>query len=222
MKKVLLSVLILALLCIVGFAVTIQAQTFEKSIKNRICSETNLDPDLVGVILYDKAGTRLMLTFIYINERTLESNLKQSIKDAIRPYQNQEAVLVLATARGKSQFDPHSISFSQHGFEYEVEPGEIVKITSDFKTGILEGTTSEGIVLLKEIDTSKKFQVGYKSKRHIVSLAPTGSPQVKRELLPKSERKTKGSNPINNLVGGMFKYGLANLVWAFFLSFLVI
>jgi hypothetical protein len=218
LRKVLL--LTFALLLILS-AVSAYGQSFEQSIKNRIVSETKLDPDLVTVILYNEGGMRLMLTFVYINERTLQSNLKQDIKDAISPYKGQNAVLVFATAQGEVSFDPYEIYFGQHGFNYRVEPDDVIKITSDFTSGVLKYATSEGIVLLQGINTTKQFKIGYKNDQYSTSLAlkqPAPKPQETHEQYQVTRPEYQ---PKTGYFWGLLKYAVVNLLMVLLLPVLV-
>lgn len=229
MKRVFLVVFLVTLL----LGVVVYGQSMEEAIKNRIVSEASLDPDLVEVILYDHGGAQLMLTFIYINERTLQSDLNQDIKDAIRPYQDQAAILVMATAQGEVSFDPYQIYVSQGGFKNRVEPTQVIKVTSDFEPGLLQQATSKGIVLLQGINSTKEFVISYKDSGYRASVALKSKPPEEREQpQPQPGQPDTQFRPTqpqsnyfwgqNNYFWGMLKYAVVNLLMVLLLPVLVL
>ncbi len=231
MRKVLLVAVILSL----GLAVAAYGQGLEETIKSRIASEANLDSDLIGVILYDQGGARLMLTFIYINERTLDSDLNPDIKDAIRPYQDEKAMLVMATVQGEASFDPYQIYVGQGGFKNKLEPAQVIKVTSDFEPGNLQQVTSKGIVLLPAgIDSTKELVISYKDSGHSVEMVLRSAAPEERVQQPQPRELGTQVRPAqpqnqsnyfwgqNNYFWEMIKYAVANLLMVLLLPVLVL
>lgn len=151
--RVLLAVavaLILGLASLPGMA-----QDLQSLAKERIAAETGLDEDLLATIFVSEENAQFILTFIYIDDRTLNSKLKPELKQAIAPYKNRDAMLVLVTPAIDSYFNPMAIAFIQDRITYHVRPNSIRRIDPEFNVGTIpSGQVTAGIILLDQLTPS--------------------------------------------------------------------
>lgn len=97
MRKVLVSVLALAL----SLTLPVFGQSaIEELAKQQIAQKTGLDPNLLATLFVTDGENQFILAFVYVNEQTMQSQLKPELKQAIAPYVNKRALLtLLALAR---------------------------------------------------------------------------------------------------------------------------
>jgi len=163
----------IALLLLIGLAFPVMGQGLEELARQRIAAETGLDEDLIATMFISEDNAQFILTFIYIEGRTFDSQLKPEILEAIAPYRNREAMLVLVTPARESYFNPLLISFSQDRVVYNVRLTSIRRIDESFTVGTLPaGEVSAGIILLdqleprtsllgEKLDVNRPFQISY-------------------------------------------------------------
>ncbi len=146
------------------FGVSVYAQSaLEASATRRISQETGIPQNLIQTLFVEENNAQFILAFIYINEQSINSDLKPDIKAAITPFANRNALLVLVVPAKRSFFDPFSISFVQNIFRVTVDPSMIVPVTPDFSTGELStGVVSAGIITLdSRVLVNQTFEVQY-------------------------------------------------------------
>lgn len=146
------------------FGVSVYAQSvLEASATRRISQETGIPQNLIQTLFVEEDNAQFILAFIYINEQSINSDLKPEIKAAITPFANRNALLVLVVPARRSFFDPLSISFVQNIFRITVDPSMIVPVTPDFASGELAtGVVSAGIITLDtRVLVTQPFQVQY-------------------------------------------------------------
>lgn len=169
MRTVLLSVLVLAL----GLALPVFGQSaIEELAKQQIAQKTGLDPHLLATLFVTDGENQFILAFVYVNDQTMQSQLKPELKHAIAPYVNKRALLTLLAPAKTSFFDPTRINFEQGQARFLLSEQSIVKVTPDFGAGKFEsGTVSAGIVLLNDgLDLGKPFRIYYGPQSTVFSL----------------------------------------------------
>ncbi len=136
--------------------------------------ETGLDPNLIGVIQTDVAGTQMTIVFVFINDRALDSRISPTLRQELLPYVGRNALYVNPSVRSvvdRFGFDPQAIAVQADGGQRFVPPASVwVEITPGFLTGTFQvnpagasqGSGSEGILVLGgQIDSAKPFTVTY-------------------------------------------------------------
>lgn len=125
----------------------------EELARQRIAQETGLDQELIATMFVTEEDAEFILTFIYIDDRIFNSRLKPELLEAISPYRNREAMLVLVTPTRESYFNPLWISFTQDRVTYRVRWDAIHRISEGFTAGALPaGEVSAGVVLLDRLE----------------------------------------------------------------------
>lgn len=151
-------VVVLAAFALTALALTSlpgMAQDLQSLAKERIAAETGLDEDLLATIFVSEENAQFILTFIYINDRTFDSKLKPELKQAIEPYRNRDAMLVLVTPAIDSYFNPLAIAFFQDRVTYRVRSSCIRRIDPEFAVGTVpSGRVTAGIILLDQLAVS--------------------------------------------------------------------
>lgn len=164
-------------LLLVALALPTFGQDLGELARQRIAKQTGLDQDLIATLFVSEENAQFILTFIYINERTFDSRLNPELLEAIAPYRQREAMLVLVTPAQESYFSPLLISFSQDRFTYDVKGTSIRGISESFVLGTLpKGEVSAGVILLdrlgsnfgpregRELEVSDPFKISYSGK----------------------------------------------------------
>lgn len=208
---------ILCLCLLLSFGVSVYAQSFlENAATRRISQETGISQDLIRTLFVEESESQFILAFIYINEQTINSDLKPDIKTAITPFVNRNALLILVVPARTSFFDPFAISFVQNIFRVSVDASMITPITPNFTTGTLaSGAVSAGIIALDaRVLLSQPFQVQYNA-----SFSATFA------LTPEAQATTGSTNTSTQgggIFGGGFRFLLLNLVLLFLFPFLLV
>lgn len=170
MKRAIVGVMLLS----VFLALPVFGQGIEELARQRIAEETGLDEDLIATLFVSEESAQFILTFIYVDERVFNSRLKPELLEAIMPYRNDAAMLVLVTPARESYFNPFLITFTQDRISYRVELSAIRRVTESFKVGTIpQGEVSAGVILLGELepeltpmpverlDVQKPFTISY-------------------------------------------------------------
>lgn len=145
----------------------------EELAKQQIAQKTGIDPKLLATLFVTEGENQFILAFVYVNEKTMQSQLKPELKQAIEPYVNSKRALLTLLAPAKtSAFDPLRIQFAQNLARFLLSEQTIVKITPDFQAGTLQsGAVSAGILLLNDgLDLHKPFRIYYGQQSTIFSL----------------------------------------------------
>jgi len=129
----------------------------------QILAQTGLDPDLVSMLTVEQGGQKFLLVFVYINERTLQSNVRPEIAQAIAPYVGQNAVMIWAYSEAGASFDPGAIWFAQGEVLVHLTPEAVVPVSGDFLSGAIPAMTPVAaiVVLGDAIDPSHPFELHY-------------------------------------------------------------
>jgi hypothetical protein len=144
----------------------------EELAKQQIAQKTGLDPNLLATLFVTDGDNQFILAFVYVNEQTMQSQLKADLKQAIAPYVNKRALLTLVAPAKTSFFDPLRINFEQEQARFLLSEQSIIKVTPDFGAGKFESSTvSAGIVLLSDgLDLGKPFRIYYGPQSTVFSL----------------------------------------------------
>ncbi len=165
--------ILFALLGLLVFTVPVLGQSaIEELAKQQIAQKTGLDPKLLATLFVTEGENQFILAFVYVNEKTMQSQLKPELKQAIEPYVNKRALLTLVAPAKTSAFDPLRIQFAQNLARFLLAEQTIVKITPDFQAGTLQsGAVSAGILLLNDgLDLNKPFRIYYGQQSAVFSL----------------------------------------------------
>jgi hypothetical protein len=186
MKRVILGVMLLSAV----LALPALGGDLEELARQRIAQETGLAEDLIATLFVSEENAQFILTFIYINERTFDSRLKPELLEAIAPYRNEKAMLVLVTPARESYFNPLLITFTQDRISYRVELSAICRVNESFTVGAIpQGEVSAGVILLDKLnpgftlpdeglDVRKPFKIGYMSYATDFALSPGEPPSL--------------------------------------------
>lgn len=164
-----------AILLSVFLTLPVFGQGIEELARQRIAEETGLDEELIATLFVSEESAQFILTFIYIDERVFSSRLKPELLEAIMPYRNDEAMLVLVTPTRESYFNPFLITFTQDWTIYRLELSAIRRVSESFTVGTIpQGQVSAGVILLGELepgftpmpgeglDVQKPFTISYR------------------------------------------------------------
>lgn len=130
----------------------------------QVLAQTGLDPDLVAALTVEDAGGKVLLVFVFVNERTIASHIRPELAAALAPYVGKNAVLVWAYSEAGATFDPGAIHIAQGEAAVGLTPENVVPIDGDLLAGVLPPATPvAAVVLLGEgIDPGKPFQISYR------------------------------------------------------------
>ena len=138
------------------------AVAFGQSLE-QILAQTGLEPDLVAMLTVEQGGQKFLLVFVYIDERTLTSNVRPEIAQAIAPYVGQNAVMIWGYSEAGAGFDPGAIWFAQGDAMVTLSPDSVVPIEGDFLSGNIPAMTPVAaiVVLGEAIDPAQPFEIHY-------------------------------------------------------------
>lgn len=157
----------------------------EELAKQQIAQKTGLDPNLLATLFVTEGENQFILAFVYVNDQTMQSQLKAELKQAIAPYVNKRALLTLLAPATTSFFDPLRINFEQGLARFLLSGKSIIKVTPDFGAGKFEpGTVNAGILLLNDgLDLSRPFRIYYGAQSTVFSLTGETLPAQPNPLL---------------------------------------
>ncbi len=183
----------------------------EASATRRISQETGIPQHLIRTLFVEQQNAQFILAFIYINEQSVNSELKPEIRTAIAPFVDRNALLVLAVPARRSFFDPFEISFVQNIFRVPVVGGMVTPVTPDFARGELpSGVVSAGVIALdSRVLVTQTFEVHY-----------AGTFSASFNLNPEADRGNSGQG--GGLFGDGFRFLLLNLLFLFLFPFLLL
>ena len=129
----------------------------------QVLAQTGLEPDLVAMLTVEQGGQKFLLVFVYIDERTLSSNVRPEIAQAIAPYVGQNAVMIWGYSEAGAGFDPGAIWFAQGDAMVTLSPDSVVSIEGDFLSGNIPAMTPVAaiVVLGEAIDPAQPFEIHY-------------------------------------------------------------
>lgn len=129
----------------------------------QILAQTGLDSDLVAMLTVEQGQNKFLLVFVYIDERTLGSNVRPEVAQAIAPYVGQNALLIWGYSEGGAVFDPGSIWFAQGETTITLSPEVLVPIEGDLASGTIPAMAPVAavVVLGEGIDPAQPFEIHY-------------------------------------------------------------
>jgi len=137
----------------------------EQWAENQISEKTGIDPQLLATLFVTTNDSQFILSFVYINEEVMQSNLREELKESIRPYVGQRAMLAMIVPTQQSVFQPTSISFVQNDASFLMSASTIHPITDDFKAGpVPTQEVNAGVLELPQgLDLNQPFTIKYQS-----------------------------------------------------------
>lgn len=211
---------IICLVLLLGVGVSAYGQSIlQDAATRRISQETGIDQRLINTLFVDEDASQFILAFIYINEESVNGDLKPDIKEAMLPFVGRNALLVLVVPATSSFFDPFAISFTQNVFRINVEPQMITQITPDFAPGTFaSGEVSSGIIALDtRVLVSQTFDVQYTgSSVYSATFSLTATDNASTD--------SGGSifGRIGNFIGNRLVFFVINLILLFLFPFLLL
>ena len=138
----------------------------EQWAENQISDKTGIDPELLATLFVDSGGSQFILSFVFINEEVMQSNLREDLKESIRPYVGQRAMMALIVPTKSSTFQPTQISFAQNDASFLLSSSSIEPITDGFKSGELPSREVNAAVLKlpQGINLDQAFTIKYGSE----------------------------------------------------------
>jgi len=138
------------------------AVAFGQSLE-QILAQTGLEPDLVTMLTVEQGGQKFLLVFVYIDERTLSSNVRPEIAQAIAPYVGQNALMIWAYSEAGANFDPEAIWFAQGRTWIALPQAVVIPVEGEFLSGTIPALAPVAaiVVLGEAIDPAQPFEIHY-------------------------------------------------------------
>jgi len=148
---------------VVVAAVAVMAGLAGGQTLEQILAQTGLDSDLVAMLTVEQGQNKFLLVFVYIEERTLSSNVRPEVAQAIAPYVGQNALLIWGYSEGGAVFDPGAIWFAQGETTITLSPEVLVPIEGDLASGTIPAMAPVAAVLVlgEGIDPAQPFEIHY-------------------------------------------------------------
>lgn len=147
---------------LVVLGLLVGAVAFGQSLE-QILAQTGLEPDLVTMLTVEQDGQKFLLVFVYIDERTLSSNVRPKIAQAIVPYVGQNALLIWAYSEAGASFDPGAIWFAQGETWIALSQDVVIPVEGEFLSGAIPAMAPVAaiVVLGEAIDPAQPFETHY-------------------------------------------------------------
>ncbi len=152
------AVLLVALL--LGVSMAAGAATLDP---DRFIAQTQLDEDLIVLLLVDEPGRQVILAVVYVNERTLEGRHNPAVREVLPEYVDKNALLVTAYSGRTVDWDHTKVTVAQDDALVRAEGDRVVPITEGFTASRLGADKPiAGMLLLgDDIDPARSFTVSY-------------------------------------------------------------
>jgi len=170
----------------------------------QIASQSGLDPDLFATLSIDVGGEELALVIVYINERTFNSQISDSLLQKLLPCLGSNALYIVASVKqvvDTFDFFPNQLTVEQEGKPSFIPTvNDWVEITPGFLEGRFQinpwgtsyGSGATGVLIMGEhIDPSQPFWVVYQGQRARFDLTGVGT-SVPPPTLPVPPAKQPG------------------------------
>lgn len=138
----------------------------EQWAEGQISDKTGIDPQLLATLFVTTDDSQFILSFVLITEDVMESNLRDDLKESIRPYVGQRAMMAMIVPTQSSVFQPSAISFAQRDTSFLMSSSSIEPITDGFKSGpVPSQEVNAGVLILPpELDINQPFTIKYQSE----------------------------------------------------------
>lgn len=137
----------------------------EQWAENQISEKTGIDPSLLATLFVDSGEGQFILSFVFINEEVMQSNLREELKESIRPYVGQRAMMAMVVPTQQSTFQPSRIAFAQNDASFLLSSSAIHPITDAFKAGpVPTQEVNAGVLELPQgLNLDQAFTIKYGS-----------------------------------------------------------
>lgn len=160
----------------------------------QILAQTGLPPDLVAVLTVEGAGGRALFVIVHINERSLASNMKPALAEALRPFLGKNAVLVWAYSEAGATFDPTLLRFSQGETVVGLTTTNVVSLDGDLLAGALPPARPvAGVVVLGSVmDPAAPFTIAYGDLASVTLALSRGAATAQATAQASAQASTQG------------------------------
>ena len=148
-----------------GLAVSAPGQSpLGEVAKEELSEQAGISPDLLATLVVTDGPDQFILAFVATTESVLDSELDADLKDGIRPFIGDPALLALVYPTQASRFDPREITFSQGNARFLSNAGDIHPLTDNFRAGRLPAEVlSAGVIELPDqLDESEAFDIVFR------------------------------------------------------------
>ena len=137
----------------------------EQWAEQQISEKTGIDPQLLATLFVSTDDSQFILSFVFINEEVMRSNLREELKESIRPYVGERAMMAMIVPTQPSVFEPNAVSFAQNDASFLLSSSAIHPITDGFKSGpVPSQEVNAGVLELPpELDINQAFTIKYRS-----------------------------------------------------------
>ena len=186
----------------------------EEWAEQQISERTGIDPSLLATLLVSTDESQFILSFVFINEEVMQSNLRDELKDAIRPFLGQRAMMAMIVPTQQSVFQPTAISFAQSDASFLMSTSAIHPITEKFMSGPVPAQeVHAGVLELPQaLDLGQAFTIQYQ-----------GEFQTTFSLQPGADNPTPAPQPGEDRgdFQGFFMALLQAILFFFLIPFLI-
>jgi len=138
----------------------------EQWAENQISDRTGIPPELLATLFVDTSDSQFILSFVFINEEVMQSDLRDGLKGSIRPYVGQRAMMAMIVPTQESTFQPNAVSFVQSERNYLVSSSSIEPITDGFQAGpVPSQEVNAGVLMLPDgLSLDRPFTIQYQDE----------------------------------------------------------
>ncbi len=135
----------------------------EQWAENQISDRTGIPPELLATLFVDTSDSQFILSFVFINDEVMQSDLRDGLKESIRPYVGQRAMMAMIVPTQESTFQPNAISFVQNERNFLVSSSAIEPITDGFQAGpVPSEQVNAGVLMLPDgLNLDRAFTIQY-------------------------------------------------------------
>ncbi|MFB6286980.1 MAG: hypothetical protein ABEK03_10455 [Candidatus Bipolaricaulia bacterium] len=135
----------------------------EQWAENKISDRTGIPPEPLATLFVDTSDNQFILSFVFINEEVMQSDLRDGLKESIRPYVGQRAMMAMIVPTQESTFQPNAISFVQSERDYLLSSSSIKPITDGFRAGpVPSQEVNAGVLMLPDgLNLDRPFTIQY-------------------------------------------------------------
>lgn len=135
----------------------------EQWAENQISERTGIAPELLATLFVDTSDSQFILSFVFINEEVMQSDLREGLKESIRPYVGERAMMAMIVPTQASTFRPTGISFVQNDRSFLLSSSAIDPITDGFRSGSVPSEeVNAGVLMLPDgLSLEQAFTIQY-------------------------------------------------------------
>lgn len=135
----------------------------EQWAENQISDRTGIPPEMLATLFVDTSDSQFIMSFVFINDEVMQSDLRDGLKESIRPYVGQRAMMAMIVPTQASTFQPNAISFVQSERNFLVSSSSIEPITDGFQAGpVTSEEVNAGVLMLPDgLSLDRAFTIQY-------------------------------------------------------------